>query len=827
MTEQSIFLAALDISDPVERAVYVAAACAGNEALRNEVASLLAAHERPGPFLDEPAVAQMARPDSAETHSAVRGRERAASETRASEAVGSSSEADVLAYLNPPTRPGSLGRLAHYEIQAVLGRGGFGTVLKAFDDRLHRVVAIKVLAPQLAASGTARARFLREGRSAAAVRDLHVVSVHAVGGDDEPLPYLVMEFVGGQTLQQKLDKSGPLPVEAILRIGAQVARGLAAAHATGLIHRDIKPANILLENGVERVKITDFGLARAADDASISQSGAVAGTPLYMAPEQARGTAIDHRADLFSLGSVLYAMCTGRPPFRAETTLAVLKRVCEDAPRPVRELNPDVPGWLARVVEKVHAKDPAARFQTAAEVADLLADCERRRKLPGDADAAARTPAGAPAGPTRGTVRQYAQVVLFFAGLLLTGALIHSAAVQESERPSGVLRLGLAFCAIMFPVLVGTILSTHITPGTPAAKFRRRFLVALGLSVLLLLVLGVFAVTRYREVGDDSASVPPESEPDAEPPRAGETRVRPAAGWRTEAAPPRAVAPFGATRAGELQEGWARAAGVPVEYDNTLGMKMRFIPPGDFTMGSGKTEIDYLLTSVPEYKAGPDWLQKSVRAEGPPLLASVTEPFYLGAHEVTVGQFREFVRASGYKTDAERRPIGRGWNPDKKAWEPKAAHVWNNADLYGSDAHPVVLVSRKDAEAFCAWLTEREGCRYALPTEVQWEYACRAGTTTRWYFGDDPKLMERHGWTGREQMPVGRLKTNPFGLYDVYGNANEMAVGKQGEVVERGGDAGNSPYRARSAKREVQTGEWAAPNTSRGFRVALVTPPKT
>src|SRR5262249_6741284 len=144
------------------------------------------------------------------------------------------------------------------------------------------------------------------------------------------------------------------------------------AHAQGLIHRDVKPANILLENGVERVKLTDFGLARAVDDASLTQSGVLAGTPLYMAPEQASGEAVDHRADLFSLGSVLYAMCTGRPPFRAPGTLAVLKRVCEDTPRPIREINPEVPDWLAEIITRLHAKDPALRFPSAAAVGELL-----------------------------------------------------------------------------------------------------------------------------------------------------------------------------------------------------------------------------------------------------------------------------------------------------------------------------------------------------------------------------------------------------------------------------------------------------------------------
>ena len=174
-------------------------------------------------------------------------------------------------------------------------------------------------------------------------------------------------------MQQKLDATGPLEVTEVLRIGRQIADGLAAAHAMGLIHRDIKPGNILLEDGVEHVKITDFGLARAADDASITQTGFIAGTPMYMAPEQAQGETIDQRADLFSLGSVLYAMCTGRPPFRAANTLAVLKRVVEDTPRPIREIIPEIPEWLCELIAKLHAKNPADRFASAREVADLLA----------------------------------------------------------------------------------------------------------------------------------------------------------------------------------------------------------------------------------------------------------------------------------------------------------------------------------------------------------------------------------------------------------------------------------------------------------------------
>ncbi len=282
-----------------------------------------------------------------------------------------SAPSEILGFLDPSDASGDLGKLGPYRVQEVLGQGGMGIVLKAFDPTLHRAVAIKILAPQLATSSSARQRFAREARAAAAIRNEHVVAIHSVD-EWKGLPYLVMEFIPGSSLQARIDRSAPLDLNSILRIGMQAATGLAAAHAQGLVHRDIKPSNILLENCVERVKITDFGLARAVDDASLTQSGVVAGTPLFMAPEQARSEAIDHRADLFSLGAVLYAMCTGRSPFRASTTLGVLKRVCDDTHRPVREVNPEIPEWLSQIIDRLLAKDRTDRYQTADEVVGVL-----------------------------------------------------------------------------------------------------------------------------------------------------------------------------------------------------------------------------------------------------------------------------------------------------------------------------------------------------------------------------------------------------------------------------------------------------------------------
>ncbi len=280
----------------------------------------------------------------------------------------------VLDSLGPTDDPESLGRIGGYEVTGVVGAGGMGVVLKAHDRSLDRIVAIKVMAPHLASSGSARKRFAREAKAAAAVLHPNVIAIHSVASEDAN-PYLVMPFVRGASLQKRIDSQGPLPLKDALRIGAQIAAGLAAAHEQGLVHRDIKPANILLEEGVERVTITDFGLARAVDDASMTCSGVIAGTPQYMSPEQARGEPIDARSDLFSLGGVLYAMCTGRSPFRAETTYGVLHRIANDKPTPVCEVNSDVPVWLGHVIERLMAKRPEDRFESAAQVAELLEGC--------------------------------------------------------------------------------------------------------------------------------------------------------------------------------------------------------------------------------------------------------------------------------------------------------------------------------------------------------------------------------------------------------------------------------------------------------------------
>jgi len=273
--------------------------------------------------------------------------------------------------LQPPSHPEMLGRLGRFDIENWIGQGGFGVVYKGHDPELNRAVAIKVLAPHLAASGVARKRFAREAQAAAAISHPNVVPIHAIESEGD-CPYLVMSYVPGQSLQAYVQKHGPLPIKAVVRIAQQIAAGLLAAHRQGLVHRDIKPANILLENGLNRAMITDFGLARAADDAALTQTGWLAGTPFYMSPEQAEGKAIDERSDLFSLGSVIYFMATGREPFRGDQPLAVLRKIVNERPAPAEQANSDVPRTLSRLIERLHEKQPEDRYQSAEQVSQLL-----------------------------------------------------------------------------------------------------------------------------------------------------------------------------------------------------------------------------------------------------------------------------------------------------------------------------------------------------------------------------------------------------------------------------------------------------------------------
>jgi len=299
-------------------------------------------------------------------------------------------EHESYAFLAPPQAADEQGRLGSYRILKVLGAGGMGVVFLADDPRLKRRVALKVIKPELVRRPEVRERFLREAQAIARVEHDNIVTILHVE-EAAGVPFLAMPLLRGESLEERLQRAaGPLPIDEVLRVGREIASGLAAAHDHDLVHRDIKPANIFLTVAPSapsaadtpgKVKILDFGLARAvrSTEAGLSQHGQIIGTPAYMAPEQGLSQPVDHRADLFSLGCVLYRMTTGRPPFAGSDVIATLMSVALDTPPSPREINPTVPTALAALIRRLLAKDPQDRPQSAHAVVEAIEAIERDR----------------------------------------------------------------------------------------------------------------------------------------------------------------------------------------------------------------------------------------------------------------------------------------------------------------------------------------------------------------------------------------------------------------------------------------------------------------
>ncbi|MBI1915867.1 MAG: protein kinase [Planctomycetes bacterium] len=326
---------------------------------------------------------------------------------------------DLPTLLTPAQRPDEIGRLGSYRVLRRLGSGGMGVVFGAEDPSLGRLVALKVLLPSLAADAAATERFLREARIMASLKHDNVVTIYQVD-QDRGIPYLAMELLEGETLDRRVRRDRTLPLPEVIRIGREAAEGLAAAHARGVIHRDIKPANLWLEAETGRVKILDFGLARAVDSGpGLTQKGIVMGTPAYMAPEQARGEKVGPACDLFSLGCVLYELCTGQMLFHRADTMSTMMAVVNDHPPPPCDFRPDVPLALSNLIMRMLAKAPAQRPETAQAVVEVLKHMDDSPVL-----AARRAPPPTPASdtPSAGAPHRGRLAAILFLVLLTVGA---------------------------------------------------------------------------------------------------------------------------------------------------------------------------------------------------------------------------------------------------------------------------------------------------------------------------------------------------------------------------------------------------------------------
>ncbi len=285
-------------------------------------------------------------------------------------------EHEPIDFLQPAEQPDEIGRLGDYRVLEVMGMGGMGVVFRAEDTRLERVVALKAMKPAMAATKSAKDRFLREAKATAALEHDNIVPIYQVG-EDRNVPFIAMQLLRGESLQSRLLRENKLEQSEVVRIGREVATGLAAAHERDLIHRDIKPDNIWIEEGTGRAKILDFGLVLSVrDNVGLTRSGAVLGTPRYMAPEQAQGQRVDHCGDLFSLGSVMYHLVSGNPPFDGDSLISTLNAVVHEDPKPIEQICPNLNANLAKLIMQLLNKEVHRRPQSARDVAHSLAEIE-------------------------------------------------------------------------------------------------------------------------------------------------------------------------------------------------------------------------------------------------------------------------------------------------------------------------------------------------------------------------------------------------------------------------------------------------------------------
>ncbi|MDA8744216.1 serine/threonine protein kinase [Rubripirellula amarantea] len=365
-----------------------------------------------------------------------------------------------LDFLEPSDDPAYLGKLHHFQISRIIGQGGMGIVLEAFDTHLHRTVAIKVLNPQYQTHEVARQRFCREGRAAAAISHEHVVPMYQVAKAAEgEVAFLVMQLIEGDTLEGRLSDGRPLPPNEVARIGMQIAAGLSAAHKKEVVHRDIKPGNVLIEADTHRVKLTDFGLARAVDDVKLTKTGMVTGTPLYMSPEQALGDNADERSDLFSLGAVMYEMATGQAPFQAPSAIGVMQNITKLMPEPPYKVNREISRPLSDLIMSLLSKKPEDRPESASAVATALASIvsEYGPMSPLQVPAVAATEVKKISGSYRRNQRRWV-IAAWLAGAI--GLLSLTATPFLVSRPDD----GDPFPSVVLPDNPGTVWSIDFTP---------------------------------------------------------------------------------------------------------------------------------------------------------------------------------------------------------------------------------------------------------------------------------------------------------------------------------------------------------------------------
>jgi formylglycine-generating enzyme required for sulfatase activity/predicted Ser/Thr protein kinase len=605
-------------------------------------------------------------------------------------------------------------QFGRYRILRKLGAGGMGTVYLAQDTTLGRPVALKVPHFDTRDGETAQKRFLREARAAATLDHPNICHVHDIGEIDGR-PYITMAYVEGQSLSELVDPDSPLAQAKAAGIVRRLALALAQAHAKGIVHRDLKPSNVMLRPDGEPV-ILDFGLARmpTSDQSRLTVMGAKMGTPVYMAPEQVRGQtqAIDARTDVYALGVMLYELLTGQLPFGGPPEV-VYMQVLQMVPDRPSSLRRDLDPRLEAICLKAIAKDAAQRYATMGQLAEAL------DAWTNEATSRQTVARQAKAAPTRPAKR---------VGSKATQAAAANPATKAERRDT------------IDAAKAGRTIYEDGRRDMPRKSIRggipNSILAAAGVVLVVACAGGLYwAISGGRHARNQSSS------------EDGRPFVITALGGMKEAADtPRQTTDKGTGAGGA----GAPKTDVVAKVRNISGIDLVSIPQGSFYMGAPNNEEGAYDDEKPQHKV------------------TISNSFYMGKCKVTVGQFRRFVNATGYKTEAEKD--GDKWTWYKPGFEDRG---FNQAD-----DHPVICVSGNDANAFCKWLADKTGASVRLPYEAEWEYSCRSVTearkpTTKFYFGDDDEKLGDYAWysgnSGSTTQPCGDKTPNPFLLYDMHG----------------------------------------------------------
>jgi len=581
-------------------------------------------------------------------------------------------------------------KIDKYVIKEKLGSGGMAEVYKGYQENLDRFVAIKFLHEFLVSDQDFLHRFQREARALAALNHPNIVRVHDFDLYGEKSYYLVMEYIRGGTLKDRLEalaKQGErIPPSDVVKMTADIADALAYAHRQEMVHRDIKPGNIMLNEDTGRAVLTDFGIVKLIGNQSVAftATGALIGTPSYMSPEQALGQPGDHRADIYSLGVMLFQMVTGSLPFNADTPLAVVMQHVNSPVPHLDSINPNVPSRLQEIIFKAMAKSPEDRFQSADEIAVALREVDSSGKL----SKPAILPPSSPALPKSEVA------------VPTTEASFSHTTSQTAHPKKRLIWLSLVIGVVILTILGGILTFNGILRDTAATTVVANLPTINATEDLM--------ETRFLSpTSTDVPDLTPTSQAVvdlATATRPGETPVATLTLAPSPSATfdPNSVPPPNAVRGSN----WIRPAD---------GMEMVFVPSGTFLMGSDP-DIDTLANNdeMPQHEVSLD-------------------SYWIDRTEVTNEQFAIFVADTGYQTTAEVE--GWGLNFLNGEWQRVEGAFWQRpqgptSDIVGLENHPVVQVSWNDATAYCEWTDS------TLPTEAQWEYAARGVDSSLFPWGN-------------------------------------------------------------------------------------------